>query len=103
MRDEVGNQVMRKLKIWNGRDWESRGHIYVAAYSVRDAVDVANEAYRKVKGYTDRPDIRPFTANEVRVYWHKGCWGRSMDGIEPERGVWWQEKPYSGDKPVRVI
>lgn len=98
---------MRKLKIFNGRDWDCRGgHLYIAAYSIQDAADLANEAYRKLNGYTDRPDITPTSAGEIRTYWSKGCWGNAMDGITPERGVWWVKKSYGPDasgKPERLI
>ena len=96
----------RKLKLFNGGDWACRGgHLYVCAYSQQDAVDLANQAYRKIKGYEDRPDICPFTIGHVRVYWAKGCWGNPMAGIVPERGVWWRKQAYGPDRtdPVRVM
>ena len=95
---------MKKLKLWNGRDWDCRGgHLYVAAHSVRDAVDLANEAYRRKKGLTDRPDITAVTAHEVKIYWHKDCWGNAMEGITPERGVWRTEQSYGKEKPEKLV
>jgi len=98
---------MRKLKLFNGRDWDCRGgHLYVAAYSEKDACDLSNEAYRRLKGYTDRPDIKATTLNEVRNYWSKGCWGDRMIGITPERGLWWVEQNYgskSSGAPRRLV
>jgi hypothetical protein len=33
-------KMAKKLKIWNGGDWDHEGgHLYVAAYSVKDACD----------------------------------------------------------------
>lgn len=99
---------MKTLKLWNGRGFDCRHtHLYVAAYSVADAVRVANEAFRKLNGYEDRPDMSRVTAHEVRVYWSEGCWGNAMDGITPERGVWQTNNEFGRTaeerKPVRLI
>jgi len=33
----------------------------------------------------------------------RGCWGNSMDGVTPERGIWWHENAnYDGKPPVRI-
>ena len=94
---------MKTLKLFNGQDWSCRGgHLYVAAYSVKDACDITNEAYRKLKGYTDRPDIKGTTLSEIKTYWSKGCWGNPMAGITPERGVWWVKKQYGGPSGSNV-
>lgn len=74
----------RTLKLWNGRpygvlpqeDWKT-AHIFVAAYSAADARRVCVEAGQSDPG-----------ANEVSKYWSAGCWGNSMDGVTPERGLW---------------
>jgi hypothetical protein len=91
----------KKLKVWNGGDWGHRGgHIFICAYSWQDAVDLANEACKKVQGHGGS-----FTLGYARTYWHAGCWGNSMDGVTPERGVW-HAPPIAGGwygKPVRVI
>lgn len=93
--------------MFNGSDWECRGgHLYVAGYSLADAVRLVNEAYRRLNGHTDRPDINPISEHFARVYWNKGCWGVKMDGIVPERGVWWMEQdfgPKSGEAPRRLV
>ena len=97
---------MKKLKIWNGGDWDSKGgHLYVAAYSQKDAADLASEAYRKVRGYTDRPDLKMIGISEIRTYWSPNCWGNAMDGITPERGVWWAKGDKFGrcGKPERIL
>jgi len=97
---------MKKLKLFNGRDWEHRGgHLYVAAHSLQDASILISEAYCKVRGLVDRPDIRIMPTSYLREYWFKGCWGTDMDGITPERGVWWGKSNGHGmsEKPERIL
>lgn len=36
----------------------------------------------------------------IKDYWSKGCWGDSMNGIDPEPGLWVQWS--QGTKPERV-
>lgn len=82
----------RKLKVWNGRggNWREIDTVYVCAYSQTDAVSLITEAGHPL-----------MTLYELRVYWNAGAWGRYMDGITPERGVWIQRVAYG---PVeRVI
>ena len=99
---------MKKLKIWNGGDWDHRGgHVFVCAHSVKDAAELICEAYKKIKGYVDRPDIKIVSEGEIRTYYSAGCWGNSMEGVVPERGVWWIKsngygRPVDG-KPERVL
>jgi hypothetical protein len=69
---------VRSLKLWNGR-WFKHQHLYIAAYSQKDAVAAVTEVF---------PDAR-FTLHELQVYFSP-CWGNSMVGVEPERGVWVQ-------------
>lgn len=83
--------MARKLKIWNGRFisrpkdgkdsdlWDKfrEVHAYVCAHSRADARRVIEEYC----GY----DIGD---SEIKVYWSEGCWGNTMEGIEPERGLW---------------
>ena len=100
-------QMPRKLKLWNGRGWgrahyDDDGnkipqsykywcdHVYVCAHSVAEAIRIVNEAV----GW----DV--ITRNEVNVYWSHGCWGNTMDGIEPELGVWGTQGP--NQAPVRL-
>ncbi len=81
----------KKLLLLNGRwNFGNGSHIYIAAYSVADACRICNE----VVGYESN------WRNEINIYFSKGCWGRLMDGIEPERGAWVSEHRY--DKPERV-
>ena len=94
---------MKKLKIANIGDWEHRGgHLYVAGYSQKDMLDLINEAYRKIHGYTDRPDIQVFSLGEFRTYGSMGCWGNAMDGVSVERGVWWDKGNEFGH-PEKVV
>jgi hypothetical protein len=79
------------LQLWNGR-WLTRGdvHCYVAAYSQRDAANLAIAAGLSSYGIM----------NEIRTYWHAGCWGYCMDGITPERGIWLSR---GNEQPERVV
>ena len=101
---------MKKLKIWNGRGWGGRlyddkgnfvpdptgvsrcEHAYVCAYSRAHAVRLINEA----SGQNAVND------NELKVYWSEGCWGKAMDGITPEIGVWTTQEIWS-EKPKRIL
>jgi hypothetical protein len=84
----------KPLKLFNGR-WHSgthgAGHAYVAAYSKDDAVRVITEAL----GYEPRGMM-----SELNTYWSHDCWGNTMDGITPERGLWIC-KPHG--QPVRQV
>ncbi len=75
----------RKLQIWNGRgDYDKLdGHLFVAAYTKKQAVELMNKA-----GYS----CGRFNLRELNVYFNEGCWGRDMNGIEPTPGVWHQSK-----------
>lgn len=88
---------MRTLKIWNGRGHGKfdNGHIYVAAYTQKQAAELIAEA-------CNSPWI---TTHEIRTYYSKGCWGNSMDGIEPTEPCVYAENSqdaYKG-KPKRII
>ena len=92
----------RKLKVWNGylmfhRDNERKPlpggrscqlHTSVCAYSQKDAVELIREY-----------GFRHMSLHEFRDYWSP-CWGYSMAGIEPERGIWAE---FERGKPVRLI
>ncbi len=93
---------MKKLKIWNGRDWYCRGgHLFVCAYSQKDAVELSNEAYRKVS----KSRGEKTTLSEVRKYWSMGYWGNDMKDITPERGVWWtpQQGGFNAQPIKRIL
>lgn|SRR3990167_477676 len=85
---------MRKLRIWNGRilscgEFPRGGHLYICAYSQKDAVALCNEYFGG--GYT---------LHEARHYWNPECWGNSMEGVSIERGLWIQK---NNEKPIRVL
>jgi hypothetical protein len=89
----------RELKIFNGRgDYgynDLDGHLYVCATSKAEAVRLLIKA-----GYTR------MTIGEFNTYWHKNAWGRAMDGITPEIGVWFVPKEHeyeTGYTPKRLL
>ena len=100
--------MSKQLKLFNGKGWghrqyDSKGnqiydetgikfcdHAYICAHSVAEAVRIVNEATGK----------KIMSMYEINVYWNKECWGNSMDGIEPEVGVWTQQ--FYNDKPKRI-
>lgn len=70
---------MKYLKLWNGR-WFKDQHLYIAAYSQKDAVAVVTEIFPKAH----------FTLHELQVYF-SSCWGNAMSEVKPSRGVWVQK------------
>lgn len=93
----------RPLRIWNGASqfcrnsfdprWEGVGHstlvrAYVCAYSRADA-------RRVIEAYSGSS---PSDA-DMSKYWSE-AWGRAMEGIERERGLWLAFEVHG--KPVRV-
>ena len=87
--------MAKQLKIWNGRGHGKydRGHVYVAAYSAKQAVELINQACSSCIG-----------VHEINVYYAKGCWGNPMDGITPtEPCVYVQEIHHGKEKPFRII
>lgn len=85
---------MKTLKIWNGRGHSKyqKYHIYVAAYSIKQATELVNAAC----------DARIGTS-EITTYYSKGCWGNSMDGIVPTEPCVYVKKEYSNEKPIKVL
>lgn len=81
---------MKTLKLWNGR-WFKYQHLYIAAYSQKDAVAAVAEVF---------PDAR-FTLYELQVYF-SCCWGDSMAGIQLERGVWVQTNRETPERKRKV-
>lgn len=82
----------KPLQLWNGRwfggDSTSRsvkteGYVYAAAYSRADLIRLIVE----IMGYEPRGSI-----SEIRDYWNHGHWGIAMNGITPERGVWYTDQ-----------
>lgn len=74
---------------WNKLPYNASVHGYVCAASRADARRVIAE-------YTGREP----SDSELRDYWSE-CWGRPMDGITPERGLWLQFR--DRESPVRVV
>ena len=91
--------MAKKLKIWNGRGHGrtyGRGHIYVAAYSQKQAAELVSRACYG----DDRPNN--VSINEIKVYYSPNAWGNSMNGIEPtEPCVYASKEPFG--TPERVI
>ena len=83
----------KKLILFNGR-WSYRNQqtIYLAAYSMADACRICAELAGHNRGWY----------KEIKVYFHKGCWGNSMEGIPVERGAWVGPAYGEKEKPVRV-
>lgn len=94
--------MAKTLKLWNGRayccrkrsdplwdDVRPNGYqkAYVAAYSRADARRVIQEYCGTLP-----------SDGELRDYFSE-CWGRSMEGITPERGLWLE----FGKGPVQVV
>jgi hypothetical protein len=93
--------MAKQLKIWNGRGHGrkySRGHVYVAAYTQKQAAELVSKACFG----EEYPDL--VSVNEIRTYYSSGSWGNPMNGIEPtEPCVYIQETSFSNEKPVRII
>jgi hypothetical protein len=89
----------KKIIIMNGRFspscysrvYNHSWHIYIGAYSKADAARILGTALQ---------DTRSQIA-EINVYFSKGCWGNSMEGILVQRGAW-MTKDYN-DKPIRIV
>jgi len=85
----------KKLKIWNGRgDFRKLdGHLYVCAYTQKDAIELLTKAGHE-----------RMTTRELNTYWSANCWGTPMAGITPERGVWFVHKSEpSTTTPRRLV
>lgn len=89
----------RALKIWNGRgDYhELDGHLYACATTKKEVVELITQA-----GYYPNMTMR-----ELNTYWSAGCWGTPMEGITPEKGVWFihrkDENKIPRVKPRRLL
>lgn len=103
--------MARKLKVWNGRlfvpNGEKRGsnpanctrqlYVCVCAHSMVDLIRVISEYLVSI----DESPYHGITGNEINNYWSE-CWGRSMDGVEPERGLWIAFEDHR-EPPTRVL
>lgn len=87
--------MAKELKIWNGRGHGrkyGRGHIYVAAYSQKQAAELVSKACYGEE-FSDNVSV-----NEIRNYYSAGSWGNTMNGITPtEPCVYATEKPFGGE------
>jgi len=83
--------MAKTLKKYNGRGVRRGEHLYVAAYNRSDA----SRMLAKLCGRSESS-----WQNELRNYFSE-CWGDSMEGIEPRRGIWKRVGHYS-NKPVLV-
>ena len=97
----------KKLRIWNG-GLDGRGaHVYIAAYSLREAARLLEETRKKVFNVAYELNDMLINRNsiEIRDYFSEGCWGNPMEGVTPERGVWYAPALGSGQsgKPERGI
>jgi hypothetical protein len=85
---------MKELKIWNGRGHGKkfdRGHIYVAAYSMKQAAELISKACQA-----------HVTVSEINVYFSKGAWGDPMNGIIPTEPCVYASELYFG-KPEKIL
>lgn len=95
-------KTFKKLVFWNGRGWEGEGqHLCVCAHSMSHAVRLCSQAASKQRGFEWE---QPISVYEIKQYWSKG-WGKMMEGIEPEIGVWEleAERGYPEGNPKRLI
>jgi len=90
--------MAKELKIWNGRGHGkfSKGHMYVAAYSQKQAAELISIACFGEK-HPDRVSI-----NEIKNYYHKGAWGNSMDGIVATEPCVYASENHFGT-PVKIV
>lgn len=86
------NNMNKKLKFWNGRGhgktYGRGGSFYVAAYSVKEAVEIIN-SFENIH----------VSANEINHYYSK-CWGNPMDGINPTEPCLYAQKRY--ETPILI-
>jgi len=83
---------MKILKKWNGRGHYKLNshHIYVAAYSQKQAAELVGQAC----------GLQTVGISEIREY-YSPCWGNPMNGIEPTEPCVYAEKNYT-NKPVKI-
>lgn len=93
--------MAKQLKLFNGRSHGTiykKHHVYVAAYSIKQAAELVSMAcFGK-----EHKDL--ISTNEINVYYSKGAWGNTMDGIvATEPCVYMSEGIFEKSKPFRVI
>ena len=75
--------------------------LHVAAYSRREAATIIAESekgFRKLNYEVTNREIGQWD-RELQTYF-SDCWGKAMDGITPEKGVWYTDRWDS--KPKRI-
>jgi hypothetical protein len=83
--------MAKQLKIWNGRGFDNKSHLYIAAYSAKQVIELV----KKACGLT-------LTSRELNIYFVKGCWGNAMEGIVPTEPCVYASKDFFG-KPEKII
>ena len=94
------------LKAWTGRILGNECGMYVAAHSVREALELVNRAYRKQNGYPeDHIQVCPYNYSEIRNTW-KQSWDSPAAQAAvptPERGVWYGTLAPDGTEVITRI
>jgi len=88
--------MSKELRKWNGRAHGkkyTRGHFYIAAYSMAQAGRLMGQA-------AEMPSRDSFT-REIRDYYSE-CWGDPMKGIEPTEPCVYATL-HLNDKPIRIL
>jgi len=75
---------------WDGKQWEAVEHVYIGAKSKADAVRVMREH-----------GFKQFMISELNTYFSP-CWGNSMEGVTPARGVWVRRFKLYTERPVKL-
>ena len=85
----------KKLVLFNGRGYRSGEHLYIAAKNRSDAARMLCLVYPHV---SFNQWIR-----EIKDYFSKDCWGVSMNGIEPCRGIWIEKNADNSSHKIEVL
>ena len=101
MESKTSKSTKKTLKLFNGRCHGrkyQRHHVYVAAYSVKQAAELVSMACFG----EDHKDL--ISVSEISNYYHKNAWGNAMNGIEAiEPCVYMHDETKIDNKPFRVI
>ena len=93
--------MAKQLKLWNVRGWGRQDYdgpnihhyvypraaciIFICANSRAHAARIMAEHLPVFSGFKDEPGS---ATHELKVYGCEGCWGNSMEDVEPEVGIW---------------
>ena len=88
---------MKKIKMFNigGIHLSNKlngFHVYIGAHSRADASRVVNEYLGNDNNHT-----------RYLATYGAECWGTSMKGIEPERGMWIQDERFKADNTIKRV